>query len=95
MERRDFRSLGRAAQEALRARANYLVLQTGKSQGDAAEAVGVSRQVVNRWVQRYTASGADSLLDGRRLSSRQGQGRLTPLERVGCRGGSGTSARIN
>jgi transposase len=80
VERQDFRSLGRAAQEALRARAIYLVLQTGKSQGDAAEAVGVSRQVVNRWVQRYTASGADSLLDGRRLSSRQGQGRLTPLE---------------
>ena len=80
MEGRDFRSLGRAAQEALRARAIYLVLQTGKSQGDAAEAVGVSRQVVNRWVQRYTASGADSLLDGRRLSSRRGQGRLTPLE---------------
>ncbi len=79
MERQDFRKLGRAAQEALRVRAIYLVMQTGRSQGDAAEAVGVSRQVVNRWVGRYATSGADGLLDGRRLSSRKGQGRLTPM----------------
>ena len=57
MEQRDFRGLGRATQEALRARAVYLVIETGAPQGEAAAAVGVSRQVVNRWVQRYGADG--------------------------------------
>ena len=33
MEKRDFRSLGRDAQEALRARAVYLVLTLGKDPG--------------------------------------------------------------
>ena len=57
MEQRDFRGLGRATQEALRARAVYLVIETGTPQGEAAAAVGVSRQVVNRWTTASTASG--------------------------------------
>ena len=44
MEQRDFRGLSRATQEALRARAVYLVIETGTPQGEAAAAVGVSRQ---------------------------------------------------
>lgn len=80
MDRRDFRSLGRPAQEALRARAVHLVVEVGKSQGEAAEAVGVSRQVVNQWMQRYAASGDAGLLDGRRISSRQRPGLLTAAE---------------
>jgi hypothetical protein len=46
IEQRDFRGLGRVVQEGLRARAVYLVIEEGKSQGEAAAAVGVSRQVV-------------------------------------------------
>ena len=80
MKQRDFRSLGRAAQEALRARAVHLVHEVGKSQGEAAEAVGGSRQVVNRWMRRYARSGEAGLLDGRRLSSPQRAGLLSPAE---------------
>ena len=80
MKQRDFRRLGRAAQEALRARAVHLVHEVGKSQGEAAEAVGVSRQVVNRWMRRYARSGEAGLLDGRRLSSPQRAGLLSPAE---------------
>jgi transposase len=77
MAQRDFCGLGRATQKALRARAVYLVIETGAPQG---EAVGVSRQVVNRWMQRYVADGDAGLLDGRRLSSRKGKGALTAAE---------------
>ena len=80
MERTDFRGLGRDTQEALRARAVYLVLECGKSQGEAAEAVGATRQTVNRWVQRYSGSGDDGLKDGRRMSPRKGHGLLTAAE---------------
>ena len=86
VEQRDFRGLGRATQEALRARAVYLVIETGTPQGEAAAAVGVSRQVVNRWMQRYAAEGDAGLLDGRRLSSRKGKGALTAAEARRVRG---------
>lgn len=80
MKQQDFRSLGRAVQEALRARAVHLVHERGKSQGEAAAAVGVSRQVVNRWMQRYAAAGEKGLLDGRRLSSPRRPGLLSAAE---------------
>jgi transposase len=51
MEARDFRSIGRAAQEELRRRALALILQQGLSQAQAAEVVGVQRQTVNIWLQ--------------------------------------------
>jgi len=57
----------------------YLVIETGAPQGEAA-AVGVSRQVVKRWMQRYAADGDAGLLDGRRLSARKGKGALTAAE---------------
>ena len=77
MEARDFRSIGRAAQEALRRRAIVLVEQDGSSQAEAARAVGVQRQTVNLWLKRYRERGEDGLLDGRRVSGRQGKGALT------------------
>src|SRR3954465_3846566 len=76
MEARDVRSLGRPAQEALRRRALYLVEHEGMPQAEAALAVGVHRQTVNIWRQRYRERGEDGLLDGRRVSPRRGQGGL-------------------
>lgn len=80
MKRKDFRGLGRDAQEALRLRAVYLVVEEGKPQGEAAIAVGASRQIVNMWVRRHRQSGESGLLDGRRISSRKGRGSLTAGE---------------
>src|SRR5688572_12807557 len=80
MDARDFRSIGRAAQEELRRRALYLVEQTGMTQAAAAQAVGVQRQTVNIWLQRYREKGEAGVLDGRRMSPRRGQGHLTPDE---------------
>ena len=59
MEARDFRSIGRPAQEELRRRALVLILQQGLSQAQAAAVVGVQRQTVNIWLQRYRAQGDD------------------------------------
>ncbi len=58
MEQKDFRSIGRDAQEALRERAVYLVLREGKTQAEAAGLAGVHRQVVNRWAGRHRDEGA-------------------------------------
>ena len=80
MEARDFRSIGRAAQEELRRRALVLILQQGLSQAQAAEVVGVQRQTVNIWLKRYRAQGEDGVLDGRRVSPRRGKGLLTAEE---------------
>ena len=64
MERKDFRRIGRDAQEALRERAVYRVLHEGKTQAEAAGLVGVHRQVVNsrrggaaRWTPGFRAQG--------------------------------------
>jgi transposase len=80
MEKRDFRGIGRDAQEVLRVRAIYLVQVLGKTQGDAATAVGTSRQTVNQWLKRHAEAGEAALLDGRRVSSRKGKGILTAAE---------------
>jgi transposase len=80
MEARDFRSIGRAAQEELRRRALFLIEQQGLSQGEAAQLVGVHRQTVNTWVKRHREQGGDGLLDGRRVSSRRGKGILSAEE---------------
>jgi transposase len=80
MEARDFRSIGRAAQEELRRRALFLLERQGLSQGQAAQLVGVHRQTVNAWVKRHREQGGDGLLDGRRVSSRRGKGSLSAEE---------------
>jgi transposase len=80
MEARDFRGIGRPAQEELRRRAVVLVERQGMSQAEAASAVGVQRQTVNLWLKRYRAQGEDGVLDGRRVSPRRGKGLLTAAE---------------
>jgi transposase len=82
MRQKDFRGIGRDTQEALRARAVFLVRVVHKSQAEAAEAVGVSRQTVNQWIKRHTKAGERGLLDGRRISARKGKGKLTAVEAV-------------
>jgi transposase len=77
--RGDFRGIGRAAQEALR-RALVLLEREGMSQGEAARAVGVQRQTVNRWLKRWRAAGEEGVLDGRRVSPRRGKGILSAEE---------------
>jgi len=80
MEARDFRRIGRAAQEELRRRALFLIEQQGLSQGQVAQLVGVQRQTVNIWLKRYHKQGEDGLLDGRRVSPRRGKGALSADE---------------
>ena len=86
MDARDFRGLGRPAQEALRRRALFLIEREGMTQGQAALAVGVHRQTVNIWHKRYRERGEDGLLDGRRVSPRRGKGLLTGDEARQVRG---------
>ena len=80
MDGRDFRSIGRSAQEELRRRALYLIEHDGLTQAEAARVVGVQRQAVNIWLKRYRAEGDDGVLDGRRVSPRRGKGVLTEAE---------------
>jgi transposase len=80
MDARDFRSIGRAAQEELRRRALYLVERAGMTQAAAAQVVGVHRQTVNIWLQRYREKGEAGVLDGRRVSPRRGKGHLSTEE---------------
>jgi transposase len=86
MEARDFRSIGRAAQEELRRRALFLIERQGLNQAAAAAVVGVQRQTVNIWLQRYRTQGEDGVLDGRRVSPRRGKGLLTADEAAKTQG---------
>jgi transposase len=86
MEARDFRGLGRAAQEALRRRALFLIEREGMTQAEAARAVGVHRQTVNVWQRRYRGQGEAGVLDGRRVSPRRDKGLLTAEEAGQVRG---------
>jgi transposase len=74
MDARDFRGIGRAAQEELRRRALFLIERQGLTQAQVAAVVGVQRQTVNIWLRRYRAQGAEGVLDGRRVSPRRGKG---------------------
>ncbi len=80
MDARDFRGIGRPAQEELRRRALFLIEHEGMTQAQAALAVGVHRQTVNVWHKRYRERGAEGLLDGRRVSPRRGTGALSADE---------------
>src|SRR5690348_2089801 len=86
MDARDFRGIGRPAQEALRRRALYLVEREGMAQARAALAVGVHRQTVNVWLKRYRGRGEEGVLDGRRVWPRRGKGLLTAEEAGQARG---------
>lgn len=54
-----------AAQEELRRRAVALVLE-GRSQGEVARLLGVSRQSVNEWVAAFRRGGDEALASGKR-----------------------------
>lgn len=86
MEAKDFRSYDVATQEAFRFQAVRLVVDCGYSQSAAAKVVGVSRQVVNGWVQGYRQGGEVSLKDKRTNEHRQGKGALTAEEARQLRG---------
>src|SRR3954452_10874677 len=96
MDARDFRGIGRPAQEELRRRALFLIEHEGMTQAQAARAVGVHRQTVNIWQRRYRERGEDGLLDGRRVSPRRGRGRLTGARprRFGGRSAEWTPIRV-
>ena len=96
MDARDFRGLGRPAQEALRRRALFLIEREGMTQAQAALAVGVHRQTVNVWLKRYRERGEEGVLDGRRVSPRRGKGLLTAEEAGKVRGwiAEGTPDRL-
>ena len=65
------------------------------TQAEAARAVGVHRRTVNIWRRRHREQGEEGVLDGRRVSPRRGQGRLTGDEarRVRAWIGEGTPDR--
>src|SRR3954452_6845098 len=86
MDARDFRGLGRPAQEAPRRRALFLIEREGVTQAEAARAVGVHRQTVNIWQRRYREQGVAGVLDGRRVSPRRDKGLLTAEEAGQVRG---------
>ena len=96
MDARDFRGIGRPAQEELRRRALFLIEHEGMTQAEAARAVGVHRQTVNSWHKRYRERGEDGHLDGRRVSPRRGKGLLTAEEAGKVRGwiAEGTPDRL-
>jgi transposase len=60
MEKIDFRSLPPKAQEAIRRKAVTAVID-GKTQIEAAELFGVTRQAVGNWVEMYQNGGEDAL----------------------------------
>ena len=97
MDARDFRGIGRSAQEELRRRALFLIEHEGMTQAQAALAVGVHRQTVNVWHKRYRERGEDGLLDGRRVSPGRGKGRLTGEEAGKAQGwiAEGTPDRLD
>jgi transposase len=70
----DARKLNQEAQEALRKCAVKLVL-SGGTHGRAAQAVGVARGTVSRWVSSYRANG-ESALDKKRRGRRPQEPRI-------------------
>ena len=62
---RDFRKLEPAVQTELRRRAVAMV-DTGKTRREAAEAVGVSRRFVAKWVNARDEQGDAALAGGKR-----------------------------
>src|SRR3954465_12546626 len=86
MDARDFRGIGRPAQEELRRRALFLIEHEGMTQAEAARAVGVQRQTVNIWQRRYRERGEAGVLDGRRGAPRRDKGLLTAEEAGQVRG---------
>src|SRR3954453_10468723 len=96
MDARDFRGVGRPAQEELRRRALFLVEHEGVTQAQAALAVGLRRQTVNVWPRRCRERSEEGAPDARRVSPRRGKVRLTAEEAGKVRGwiAEGTPDRL-
>src|SRR5919205_500051 len=69
--KRDFRTLAPATQAELR-RVAVAMVRAGKTRIEAAEAVGVNRRFVGRWVKAAAQSG-EAVLAGRRRGRRPGE----------------------
>src|SRR4051812_22910978 len=69
--KRDFRKLTLARQAELR-RIAMAMVRAGKTRIEAAEAVGVNRRFVGRWVKAAAQSG-EAVLAGRRQGRRPGE----------------------
>src|SRR3954466_5673024 len=89
--KRDFRKLAPATQAELR-RIAVAMVRAGKTRIEAAEAVGVNRRFVGRWVKVAAQRGEAALAGGRRerrpgeqkaLSTAQ-EDRLRGLIALGC-----------
>lgn len=74
----DARSLSAEAQEALRRRGVRAILD-GKSQGEMAELLGVTRHAVGRWMKAYREAGSRGLA-ARRQGRPPGATRLAPWQ---------------
>ena len=78
---RDARRLSQSAQEELRRRAVVLVGE-GRSQGEVARLLDVSRQSVNEWVAAYRAGGDAALAAGKRGRRVGEKTVLSPLQQA-------------
>jgi transposase len=82
--KRDFRTLAWATQAELR-RVAVAMVRAGKTRIEAAEAVGVNRRFVGRWVTAAAQSG-EAVLAGRRRGRRPGEQKaLTAAQEEGLR----------
>ena len=75
---RDFRGLPATTQAELRRRA-MAMLRDGKTQAEAGDAVGVTRQIVSDWKSRYDAGG-DAALEGKKRGRRPGEQKALTAE---------------
>ena len=82
---RDFRKLAPATQAELR-RVAVAMVKAGKTRIEAAEAVGVNRRFVGRWV-KVAAQRGEAVLAGRRRGRRPGEQKaLSAAQEEGLRG---------
>ena len=76
---KDARSLRPDAQAALRQRAVRAVVGGGRTQVDVAEAFGVTRQAVGKWMKAYR-EGGKAALAARKRGPKSGAGKLLPWQ---------------
>src|SRR4051794_12326892 len=82
--KRDFRKLALATQAELR-RVAVAMVRAGKTRIEAAEAVGVNRRFVGRWVKAAAQSGEAALAGGRRGRRPGEQKALSAAQQEGLR----------
>jgi transposase len=80
---RDFRKLAPSTQTELR-RVAVVMVRAGKTRIEAAEAVGVNRRFVGRWVKAAAQRGAAALAGGRRGRRPGEQKALSAAQEEGC-----------